>query len=49
VFAALGLGLSWYVYAYIKNTRMAMGIFFFFLMEFLQVRLSNPKRVGFAC
>jgi len=36
VFAALGLGLSWYVYAYIKNTRMAMGIFFFFLMEFLQ-------------
>jgi len=35
-FAGLGLFLSWYVYHYTYNTRLAVGVFWFFLMEFLQ-------------
>lgn len=36
VFAALGLYLAWYVHHYTENTRLAIGVFWFFLMEFLQ-------------
>jgi len=35
-FAALGLFLSWYVHYYTLNTKLAIGVFWFFLMEFLQ-------------
>jgi len=36
VFAGIGLFLAWYVHYYTENTRLAVGIFWFFLMEFLQ-------------
>lgn len=35
-FAAVGLFLAWYVHHYTLNTKLAIGIFWFFLMEFLQ-------------
>jgi len=35
-FAAVGLFLAWYVHHYTLNTKLAVGIFWFFLMEFLQ-------------
>ena len=35
-FAALGLFLSYYVYSRTSNTALASGVFYFFLMEFLQ-------------
>jgi len=35
-FAIIGLGLAWYVHHYTSNTRLAVGVFWFFLMEFLQ-------------
>jgi len=35
-FAALGLFLAWYVHHYTNNTRLAIGVFWFFLMELLQ-------------
>jgi len=36
IFATLGLGMAWYVHHYTENTKLAIGIFWFFLMEFLQ-------------
>ncbi len=39
-FAGLGLFLSWYVHHYTENTRLAIGVFWFFLMELLQVCLN---------
>mmetsp|Transcript_20185 Transcript_20185/g.34485 ORF Transcript_20185/g.34485 Transcript_20185/m.34485 type:complete len:307 (+) Transcript_20185:52-972(+) len=35
-FAALGFYLAWYVHHYTLNTQLATGVFYFFLMEFLQ-------------
>jgi len=35
-FAALGLFLTWYIHHYTENTKLAIGVFWFFLMEFLQ-------------
>jgi len=35
-FAALGLFLVWYIHYYTLNTKLAVGVFWFFLMEFLQ-------------
>jgi len=35
-FAALGLFLAYYVHSRTSNTRLAVGVFWFFLMEFLQ-------------
>ena len=35
-FAALGLFLAYYVYSRTSNTELASGVFYFFLMEFLQ-------------
>jgi hypothetical protein len=35
-FAMIGLAMSGYVYVRLKNTQLAMGVFYFFLMEFLQ-------------
>jgi len=35
-FAALGLYLAYYVHSRTCNTRLAVGVFWFFLMEFLQ-------------
>lgn len=36
LFAGVGLYLSWYVHHYTENTRLAVGVFWFFLMELLQ-------------
>jgi hypothetical protein len=35
-FSMLGLYLAWYVYSNTTNMRLAVGVFYFFLMEFLQ-------------
>ena len=35
-FAGLGLFSSWWIYSKTNNTGLASGVFFFFLMEFLQ-------------
>jgi len=35
-FAAVGLGLAGYIHYYTENTKLAIGVFWFFLMEFLQ-------------
>jgi len=35
-FAGLGLGVSYYIFSQTKNTRLAIGVFYFFLMELLQ-------------
>ena len=35
--AAVGLGLAGYIHYYTENTKLAIGVFWFFLMEFLQV------------
>jgi len=35
-FSAVGLFLAWYVHHYTSNTKLAIGVFWFFLMEFLQ-------------
>jgi len=35
-FSAVGLYLTYYIHSRTKNTRLAIGIFWFFLMEFLQ-------------
>jgi hypothetical protein len=35
-FAGLGFFVSWWIYTRTENTELAKGVFFFFLMEFLQ-------------
>jgi hypothetical protein len=40
-FAALGLFLAFYVHRYTSNTKLAVGVFWFFLMEFLQVSFAT--------
>ena len=35
-FSAIGLFATWWIYSKTNNTGLAMGVFYFFLMEFLQ-------------
>jgi hypothetical protein len=38
-----GLFLAWYIHKHTENTKLAIGVFWFFLMEFLQVRATNKE------
>lgn len=43
-FAAVGLFSSWWIYSRTSNGQLASGVFFFFTMEFLQVRNTSSRR-----